>query len=58
MHDLQKHLNNSKLININQAPERLDQTTVKKDQRKGKYRLVTTQQQKLNRQKQTNTLAD
>ena len=31
---------------INQTPERLKQTTAKKDLYKGKYRLVTTQQQK------------
>ena len=58
IHDSQKQTNTNRLININQTSERLKQTTVKKDLHKGKYRLVTMQQQKTNGQKQTDTLAD
>ena len=49
--DSQKQINTNRLININQTPKRLKQTTVKKDLHKGKYRLVITQQQKSKRTK-------
>ena len=51
IHDSQKQINTNRLINSNQAPERLKQTTVKKTLHKGKYRLVTMQQQKTNGKK-------
>ena len=58
IHDSQKQTNTNRLINITQTLERLKQTTLKKDLHKGIRRLVTTQQQKPNGQKQANTLAD
>ena len=57
IHNSQKQINTNRLININQTHERLKQTTVKKDLQKGKCGVVTTQQQKTNGQKQTNTFA-
>ena len=51
---IHRNINIKKLTNNNKTPENLKQTTVKK----GKYRLATTQQQKANGQKQTNTLTD
>ena len=51
---IHRNINTKKLTNNNETPENLKQTTVKK----GKYRLATTQQQKANGQKQTNTLTD
>ena len=48
VHNSQKQINTNRLININQTSERLKQTTVKKALHKGKYRLLTTQQQKAN----------
>ena len=45
IHDSQKQMGSNSLINVDKAPERLRQSTVKKDLHKGKYRLVTTQQQ-------------
>ena len=51
---IHRNINIKKLTNNNETPENLKQTTVKK----GKYRLATTQQQKANGQKQTNTLTD
>ena len=51
IHDSQKKINTNRLINSNQTPERLKQTTVKKTLHKGKYRLVNMQQQKTNGKK-------
>ena len=51
IYDLQKQINTNRLININQTPERLKQTSAKKDVHKGNCRLVTTVQEKAKEQK-------
>ena len=59
IHDSQKQINTNRLVNINQTPERLKQTTVKKYLQKGKYSsncAAKKKQTKTNKQtnKQTN----
>ena len=46
IHDSKKQIITNRLTDINQTPEKLKQTTVEKGLHKGKYRLVTTQQQR------------
>ena len=58
IYDSQKQINTNRLININLTLEKLKQATMKKDLNRGQYRLVAAQQQKTNRQKQTNTIPD
>ena len=48
IHDLHKQVNTNRQVNINQTPERLKQTTARKNLHKDKYKLVATQQQKMN----------
>ena len=50
IHDSQKQINTNRLVNINQTPERLKQTTVKNTYKKVNI-VVTTQQKKKNKNK-------